>query len=257
MTATKLSLPIKNANDAIHYLAEQRRWAINRLRWWNPAFFSLTWFLSSLPSTYSRRPARQSALIVSCGEFIIEGGHLSKLGDDLWATLEQVAIAALDLGRWELAEVSTQKNGISYLISNQIKKRRRRASWTSCWLPVSFVRACLQSIFTLVSFSFRQSPSTKWNIYSFEIQLCVARLHTRFPESLRVGCLQGMLMEAHGELSKALQLYDELLVGDETNTVRLLGETKIVWQTNIKNDWKVALISYRYFFHPPPLSFIR
>jgi len=35
-------------------------------------------------------------------------------------------------------------------------------------------------------------------------------------------------MEAHGELSKALQLYDELLVGDETNTVRLLGETKIV-----------------------------
>jgi len=67
-------------------------------------------------------------LIVSCGEFIIEGGHLSKLGDDLWATLEQVAIAALDLGRWELAEVSTQKNGISYLISNQIKKRRRRAS---------------------------------------------------------------------------------------------------------------------------------
>lgn len=52
-----------------------------------------------------RRPARQSALIVSCGELIIEGGHLGKLGDDLWPTLEQVGIAALDLGRWELAEV--------------------------------------------------------------------------------------------------------------------------------------------------------
>jgi hypothetical protein len=28
------------------------------------------------------------------------------MGDDLWALLEQVAVAALDVGDWDLAEVS-------------------------------------------------------------------------------------------------------------------------------------------------------
>lgn len=39
------------------------------------------------------------------GTFLLEKGYLSKLGDDLWATLEQIGIAALDVGDWELAEV--------------------------------------------------------------------------------------------------------------------------------------------------------
>ncbi|PWN24543.1 hypothetical protein BDZ90DRAFT_234827 [Jaminaea rosea] len=52
-----------------------------------------------------RRPDRQSAQTVEYGTFLLEKGYLSKLGDDLWATLEQIGIAALDVGDWELAEL--------------------------------------------------------------------------------------------------------------------------------------------------------
>ena len=52
-----------------------------------------------------RRPERQSKRIVEYGTLILEGGHIKKLGNDVWAFLEQVALAALDLGKVELAEV--------------------------------------------------------------------------------------------------------------------------------------------------------
>ena len=100
-----------------------------------------------------RRPDRQSAKIVELGEQLLQSGSLTSLGDDLWSFLEQLCIAALDVGRWELAEV------------------------------------------------------------------CVARLHARFPESSRMSALQGMLLEARGEYSKALGFYDQLLQVDETDMV--------------------------------------
>lgn len=76
---------------------------------WNSANLLLTalWLFARPPShCIPRRPSRQSQQVVEYGTFILEGGHLKKLGDDTWSFLEQVGIAALDLGRWELAEVS-------------------------------------------------------------------------------------------------------------------------------------------------------
>ncbi|UZJ54702.1 hypothetical protein CBS101457_004022 [Exobasidium rhododendri] len=52
-----------------------------------------------------RRPDRQSKKVVDYGALVLEGGHLGRLGDDVWAFLEQVAIAALDVGRSDLAEL--------------------------------------------------------------------------------------------------------------------------------------------------------
>lgn len=43
--------------------------------------------------------------MVEYGTQVLEGGHLTKLGNDVWAFLEQVAIAALDMGKVGLAEV--------------------------------------------------------------------------------------------------------------------------------------------------------
>ncbi|CEH18826.1 Uncharacterized conserved protein [Ceraceosorus bombacis] len=99
-----------------------------------------------------RRPDRRSQEVVACGELILLGGHLNALGqDELWSLLEQIAIAALDVGNWEVAE------------------------------------------------------------------LCVSRLNTRFPESSRVASLQGMLLEARGEASKALDFYQSQLAKDPTD----------------------------------------
>ena len=58
--------------------------------------------------TACRRPDRQSKKVVEYGTTILEGGHLKRLGNDVWAFLEQVAIAALDMGKLELAEVSSR-----------------------------------------------------------------------------------------------------------------------------------------------------
>lgn len=66
----------KNAKDVIQWLAEQRR-----------------------------RPERQSAQVVEYGTYLLEQGHAKTLGDDLWSFLEQVAMAAMDVGNWELAEL--------------------------------------------------------------------------------------------------------------------------------------------------------
>lgn len=71
--------------------------------------------LLSLPPTFPRRrPDRQSAQIVEYGTFLLEKGYLQKLGDDLWSTLEQIAIAALDVGEWDLAEVRLLRKLAAY-----------------------------------------------------------------------------------------------------------------------------------------------
>lgn len=137
-----------SSSEAIEWLAEQRRCV------WLSAHAKTYPGGSDSTAPLSRRPDRQSAKIVELGEQLLQSGALNSLGDDLWSFLEQLCIAALDVGRWELAEV------------------------------------------------------------------CVARLHARFPESSRMSALQGMLLEARGEYSKALGFYDQLLEADETDMVR-------------------------------------
>lgn len=51
------------------------------------------------------------------------------------------------------------------------------------------------------------------------LQLCIARLDVRFPNSPRATALQGMLLEAQGDYEKAYQLYDMLLSKDDSNQV--------------------------------------
>lgn len=56
---------------------------------------------------FYRRPTRQSARTVEYGQRLLETGYIKRLGDDvLWSALEQIALAALDVGDWELVEVS-------------------------------------------------------------------------------------------------------------------------------------------------------
>lgn len=43
--------------------------------------------------------------MVEYGTLVLEGGHVKALKDDVWAFLEQVGIAALDLGKFDLAQV--------------------------------------------------------------------------------------------------------------------------------------------------------
>lgn len=57
----------------------------------------------------NRRPDRQSQKVVEYGTLVLEGGHLKKLGNDVWAFLEQVAIAALDMGKIDLAELCVSR----------------------------------------------------------------------------------------------------------------------------------------------------
>jgi hypothetical protein len=159
-----------STSEAIEWLAVQRRWGRKDGEEEIKADIRSRW-------PWIRRPDRQSQKIVEYGTIILEGGHLSKLGNDVWAFLEQVAIAALDVGKIDLAEVS----------------------WSKC--PHDSKYACWQ----------RHSRRSS--------QLCVARLNTRFPDSPRVSSLQGMLIEASGELGKALTFYEGILAKDETNLV--------------------------------------
>ena len=41
------------------------------------------------------------------GEWLLEHNYLSKLGSDVWAFLEQLGMAAAELGNQDLAEVRT------------------------------------------------------------------------------------------------------------------------------------------------------
>ncbi|PWZ03832.1 TPR-like protein [Testicularia cyperi] len=53
-----------------------------------------------------RRPIRAPHKIVEYGEVVISQGGLSSLPDEeLWSILEQVGIAAIELARWDLAEL--------------------------------------------------------------------------------------------------------------------------------------------------------
>lgn len=49
--------------------------------------------------------------------------------------------------------------------------------------------------------------------------LCIERLATRFPDSVRVSVLKGMAMESRGEMTSARVYYEELLEQDESRIV--------------------------------------
>lgn len=66
-------------------------------------------------------------------------------------------------------------------------------------------------------------------------QLCVSRLHTRFPDSPRVASLQGMLLEARGELGQALSLYDAVLAKDESSLVcATCSAAEVCWRPRLR-----------------------
>lgn len=53
-----------------------------------------------------RHPDRQSVKVVEYGEKVIEGCNIARrLGDEQWSFLEQVGLAALDVGNMDLAGV--------------------------------------------------------------------------------------------------------------------------------------------------------
>ncbi len=57
-----------------------------------------------------RRPIRAPHKTVRYGELIISKGGLTSLPDDeLWSLLEQVAIAAIETSRFDLAELSISR----------------------------------------------------------------------------------------------------------------------------------------------------
>ncbi|SPC65798.1 uncharacterized protein UHOD_04864 [Ustilago sp. UG-2017b] len=128
MTGTQFAVsgnPDKDPKAAVRWLAEQRR-----------------------------RTIRAPHKTVQYGELIIVSGHLSSLPDeDLYSLLEQVAISAIELARFDLAE------------------------------------------------------------------LCISRLHSRFPFSARVTSLQGMLLEGQGNTTAALALYDSALIKEPASLI--------------------------------------
>ncbi|KAK0544409.1 Inositol phosphatase SIW14 [Tilletia horrida] len=70
-------------------------------------------FLSAL----RKRPERSPTLVLQAGEYLLESGYLSssrKLGDDLWPVLEQLGSAAVDCGRWDLAEICIERLGARF-----------------------------------------------------------------------------------------------------------------------------------------------
>ncbi|PWN97418.1 TPR-like protein [Tilletiopsis washingtonensis] len=56
-----------------------------------------------------RRPERLSLQTVQAAETLLRAAQLETMGDEMWPFLEQVAIAALDCGRRELAELCTSR----------------------------------------------------------------------------------------------------------------------------------------------------
>jgi tetratricopeptide (TPR) repeat protein len=124
---------------------------------------------AELLADYRVRNVRASEEIVEKGRKLLENNGVRKLGDEGWALLEQVALAAMDIGQMELADD------------------------------------------------------------------LLAQLEEKFPDSPRVQCLHGIRLETTGDLKGALQAYDEVLEGDESNAaiwkrkvsvLRQLGDTK-------------------------------
>jgi len=55
-------------------------------------------------ANYRSRSTRNSADVVEKGEFALKNNGLRKMGDDAWSFLEQLALAAMDTARYDLAD---------------------------------------------------------------------------------------------------------------------------------------------------------
>lgn len=67
------------------------------------------------------QPERLSLQTVQAAETLLRAAQLETMGDEMWPFLEQVAIAALDCGRRELAEVSH--------VTRVLSERERLGHW--------------------------------------------------------------------------------------------------------------------------------
>lgn len=63
----------------------------------------------------------QSARVVAVGESLLESGSLTKLGDDIWSALEQLAYAALDVGQRDLAIACIERVSFKFPDSSRTK----------------------------------------------------------------------------------------------------------------------------------------
>ncbi|KAJ1018502.1 hypothetical protein NDA18_006653 [Ustilago nuda] len=168
MTPTHFAVsgyPDKDPKAALRWLAEQRR-----------------------------RPIRAPHKTVQYGELIIVSGHLSSLADeDLYSLLEQVAISAIELARFDLAE------------------------------------------------------------------LCISRLHSRFPFSARVTSLQAMLLEGQGNTTAALALYDSALIKHPASLIlsrRRIAALKSLGGSQGKQSLIHALNSHLDTFYNDPEAWL-
>ncbi|GAC96586.1 hypothetical protein PHSY_004168 [Pseudozyma hubeiensis SY62] len=138
-------------------------------------------------SAQRRRPIRAPHKTVLYGELLITSGSLSSLtSEDLWSTLEQVAISAIEVSRFDLAES------------------------------------------------------------------CISRLTSRFPNSARVVCLQGMLLEGQSKSVQAIQLYESALDSDPTSLVLSRRRIAAIKSTGDTKQTLQALNSHLDIFYNDP-----
>ncbi|KZT54987.1 TPR-like protein [Calocera cornea HHB12733] len=102
---------------------------------------------------YRNKSVRSPYDVLAKGRHLLETKSPKSFGDDLWPLLEQVYVAALDMGDFTLAGQ------------------------------------------------------------------CYEQLDARFPNSPRVEMLQGMRLEAEGDLDTARRLYEDMLSADESNVI--------------------------------------
>jgi len=107
----------------------------------------------ALLKEYRNKSVRAPGEVLQKGRQLLETNSQKSFGEDLWPLLEQVYVAALDMGDFALAGE------------------------------------------------------------------CYERLDARFPNSQRVEMLQGMRLEAEGDLETARRLYEDILSGDESNVI--------------------------------------
>ncbi|KAI0299385.1 TPR-like protein [Multifurca ochricompacta] len=121
-------------------------------------------------ANYRARNSRASRQIFETGVVVFRNDALHKLGDDSWEFLESLALAAVDVGRIDVAEA------------------------------------------------------------------CLKHLSTKFPESPRVQCLEGILKEATDGAETALSFYQKLLEAEPSNAA--------VWKRQISVLRKLSRIEH-------------
>ncbi|KAI9599221.1 hypothetical protein BDF19DRAFT_430491 [Syncephalis fuscata] len=87
--------------------------------------------------------------------------------------------------------------------------------------------------------------TARWSL----AQSCLDALTARFPGSMRVGRLEGMLHEAKGNTEVASNLYAALLETDETNMLAAKRHIAILKQKGRIQDAITALVAFLDIYH--------